>query len=326
MNSLKEAYRWPMSPAATGKNGPTVSGIGLGCMGMSRLLRPGRRRARRSPPSTAPSISASTSSTPPTCTARSRTSELVGRAIRDRRDDVVVATKFGNVRDDGRRLPRHQRHARIRARGLRRVAAAARRRHHRPLLPAPRRSEHADRGHRRRDGRARQGRARCATSGCPRPRPRRSAARTRCIRSRRCRPNIRCGAAIRKTSCCRRAASWASASSPTVRSAAASSPAASDRSTICPPDDWRRNNPRFQGDNFQKNLELVAAVEELARAQGLHAGAARAGWLLLAQGDDVVRSPARRPSGSRKTPRRLRRPADAGGHRFAGSAGADGGR
>ena len=33
------------------------------------------------------------------------------------------------------------------------------------------------------------------------------------------------------------------------------------------PDDWRRNNPRFQGENFQKNLDLVTKVESLARAK-----------------------------------------------------------
>ena len=34
------------------------------------------------------------------------------------------------------------------------------------------------------------------------------------------------------------------------------------------PDDWRRNNPRFQGENFQKNLEIVERVEALARLEG----------------------------------------------------------
>jgi aryl-alcohol dehydrogenase-like predicted oxidoreductase len=43
-----------------------------------------------------------------------------------------------------------------------------------------------------------------------------------------------------------------------------------------PPDDWRRQNPRFQGANFTQNLDLVARVEQLAR-EGMHAVAARAG-------------------------------------------------
>ena len=49
------------------------------------------------------------------------------------------------------------------------------------------------------------------------------------------------------------------------------------------PDDWRRNNPRFQGENFEKNLDLVGKVEQLARDEGLHAGAARAGLAAVAR-------------------------------------------
>ena len=43
------------------------------------------------------------------------------------------------------------------------------------------------------------------------------------------------------------------------------------------PDDWRRNNPRFQGDNFQKNLNLVGRVGAACEREGEHAGSARAG-------------------------------------------------
>src|SRR6266498_1031952 len=35
------------------------------------------------------------------------------------------------------------------------------------------------------------------------------------------------------------------------------------------PDDWRRNNPRFQGENFQRNLDVVEKIEELAREKGV---------------------------------------------------------
>ena len=42
------------------------------------------------------------------------------------------------------------------------------------------------------------------------------------------------------------------------------------------PDDWRRNNPRFQGDNFQKNLELVEELEAHGAGEGHDGGAARA--------------------------------------------------
>lgn len=56
------------------------------------------------------------------------------------------------------------------------------------------------------------------------------------------------------------------------------------------PDDFRRDNPRFQGENFQRNLDLVARVEELAREKGCTPGQLALAWL-LAQGDDVVPIP-----------------------------------
>jgi aryl-alcohol dehydrogenase-like predicted oxidoreductase len=55
-------------------------------------------------------------------------------------------------------------------------------------------------------------------------------------------------------------------------------------------DDWRRNNPRFQGENFARNLDLVANVEELARAKGCTPAQLALAWL-LAQGPDVIPIP-----------------------------------
>jgi len=56
------------------------------------------------------------------------------------------------------------------------------------------------------------------------------------------------------------------------------------------PDDFRRSNPRFQGENFQRNLDLVDRVEEIAREQGVTPGQLALAWV-LAQGDDVVPIP-----------------------------------
>lgn len=56
------------------------------------------------------------------------------------------------------------------------------------------------------------------------------------------------------------------------------------------PDDYRRNAPRFQGDNFQKNLELVKAVEEMAGSKGCTPSQLALAWV-LAQGDDIVPIP-----------------------------------
>jgi aryl-alcohol dehydrogenase-like predicted oxidoreductase len=56
------------------------------------------------------------------------------------------------------------------------------------------------------------------------------------------------------------------------------------------PDDWRRRNPRFEGDNFQRNLDLVATVERLAAKKGCTPAQLALAWL-LSQGDDVVPIP-----------------------------------
>ena len=56
------------------------------------------------------------------------------------------------------------------------------------------------------------------------------------------------------------------------------------------PDDWRRNNPRFQGENFQRNLQLVARLEELARQKRCTPAELALAWL-LAQGPDIVPIP-----------------------------------
>jgi aryl-alcohol dehydrogenase-like predicted oxidoreductase len=56
------------------------------------------------------------------------------------------------------------------------------------------------------------------------------------------------------------------------------------------PDDWRRNAPRFQGENFHKNLDLVREVERLAQGKGCTPAQFALAWV-LAQGDDVVPIP-----------------------------------
>lgn len=56
------------------------------------------------------------------------------------------------------------------------------------------------------------------------------------------------------------------------------------------PDDYRRTLPRFQGENFQKNLDLVEKVKEIARRKGVTAGQLALRWV-LDQGDDIVPIP-----------------------------------
>jgi aryl-alcohol dehydrogenase-like predicted oxidoreductase len=55
-------------------------------------------------------------------------------------------------------------------------------------------------------------------------------------------------------------------------------------------DDWRRNMPRFKGENFQKNLEVVAEVEKIAAEHHCKTSQVALAWV-LAQGDDIVPIP-----------------------------------
>jgi aryl-alcohol dehydrogenase-like predicted oxidoreductase len=57
-----------------------------------------------------------------------------------------------------------------------------------------------------------------------------------------------------------------------------------------PEDDYRRNSPRFQGENFQRNLDLVERVEDIARRKKCPPAQLALAWL-LAQGEDIVPIP-----------------------------------
>ncbi|OUL31674.1 aldo/keto reductase [Nostoc sp. RF31YmG] len=56
------------------------------------------------------------------------------------------------------------------------------------------------------------------------------------------------------------------------------------------PDDYRRNSPRFQGENFSKNLQLVEKVKAIANQKGITPTQLALAWL-LAQGEDIVPIP-----------------------------------
>jgi len=58
-------------------------------------------------------------------------------------------------------------------------------------------------------------------------------------------------------------------------------------------DDFRRSNPRFMGENFQKNLDLVAAVQAIAADKGVTAAQLALAWV-LAQDDNLVPIPGTR--------------------------------
>ena len=142
--------------------------------------------------------------------------EVIGRAIKGRRDRVVLATKFGQTQNPGGPNGVNGRPEYV----MQACEASLKRLgvdvidlyyQHRvdPSVPIE-------------DTVGAMAQARAAGQGaasraCRRRRPRRSAARTRCIRSPRCRPSIRCCIGPRRRRRARRRGRWASASSPTRR-------------------------------------------------------------------------------------------------------------
>ena len=188
---------------------------------------------------------------------------------------------------------------------LRRQPAAARRRPHRPLLPAPGRPD-ASRSRRRsapwpswsQAGKVRH----LGLSEASADTIRRAARRA---------PDHRAADRVlavdprpRGRDPARPAASSASASCPTPRSAAASSPAPSPRRTRSTAGDFRRHNPRFQGETLDANLR--AGRRGPARSpqrKGCTPGQLALAWV-LAQGDDVVPIPGTKrrtlPGGERR--------------------------
>ena len=57
-----------------------------------------------------------------------------------------------------------------------------------------------------------------------------------------------------------------------------------------PEDDFRRHNPRFQGENFERNMKIVDRVREIAEEKGATAAQIALAWV-LSQGDDIVPIP-----------------------------------
>jgi len=62
------------------------------------------------------------------------------------------------------------------------------------------------------------------------------------------------------------------------------------------PTDYRRQSPRFQGENFERNLDLVHRIEEIARSKGVTPAQLAIAWV-LSQGDDIVPIPGSKSIG-----------------------------
>ena len=252
-----------MKTRKLGRSGLRVSAIGLGCMGMSEFY---------GATDETESIATIQRALDLGCTFLDtadmygpyKNEELVGRAIKGRRKEVVLATKFGIVRDpEERDGAQHQRQAGLRAPGLRGQPQAPRRRRDRSLLPAPRRP--GARRSRRPSARwpqlVKEGKVRYLGLSEAGVETLRRACKVHPIAALQSEYSLWSrdpgGRHPRRLPRARHRLRRLQPARPRISSAARSS-----ASRISPTDDYRRFSPRFQGDNFAKNLALVERIKQ----------------------------------------------------------------
>src|SRR5689334_19118470 len=271
-----------------GKNGPEVSAIGLGCMGMSEFYAGG---------SEAESVATIHHAIDRGVTfldtadmyGVGRNEELVGRAIRDRRDQVFLATKFGNVRGpNGEFLGVKGDPAYVRSaceNSLRRLGVEVIDLYyqHRVDPNVPIEDTVGEMARLKQEGKIRfLGLSEAA------PQTIRKAHATHPI-----------------TAVQTELSLWSRDAEaevlPTVRELGigyvAYSPLGRGFLTgqfksedDFPEGDFRKNHPRFQGENFEKNIQLVREVEAMAKEKGCTTAQLALAWV-LAQGEDIVPIP-----------------------------------
>jgi aryl-alcohol dehydrogenase-like predicted oxidoreductase len=271
-----------------GKNGPDVSAIGLGCMGMSEFYVGGSEQESIATIHHALDRGVTFLDTADMY-GWGANEELVGRAIADRRAEVFLATKFGNVRGPNgeflgvRGDPEYVRSA---------CEASLRRLHvetidlyyqHRVDQKVPIEDTVGEMARLKDEGKIR-------FLGLSEAAPQ----------------TIRRGHAVHPITAVQTELSlWSRDAEaevlPTVRELGigyvAYSPLGRGFLTgqfkspdDFPEGDFRKNHPRFQGENFEKNIRLVGEVEAMAQEKGCTAAQLALAWV-LAQGDDIVPIP-----------------------------------
>ena len=275
-----------MQQRQLGRDGPLVSALGLGCMGMSAFY--GHRDDRESIATLHAALDAGVNLIDTADMYGPHTNEeLVGRAIADRRDRVFLATKFGVVLDPS---DPHARGVDGRPEYVRRAVEGSLRRlgvdhidlyyQHRidPAVPIEDTvGAMADL--------VREGKVRYLGLSEAAPDTLRRAQAVHPIAALQMEYSLWTRDAEEgHLATCRELGIGFVAYSPLGRgflSGAIRSPEDFDA------DDYRRHNPRFQGDNFQRNLELVDQVHDLAEEKGVSASQLALAWV-LARGEDVV--------------------------------------
>jgi len=277
-----------MEQRRLGRNGPTVSAIGLGCMGMSEFYGPRDEAESIATIHRALELGVTFLDTADMYGPYTN-EELVGRAIRGRRDRVVLATKFGIVRGDDPRIraingrPEYVRSAcegSLRRLGVDTIDLYYQHRVD-PATPIEDTvGAMADL--------VRAGKIRWIGLSEAGPETLRRASAVHPI------------AAVQTEyslwsrdpedgvlAACRELGIGFVAYSPLGRGFLTGQ---IRRFEDLAPDDYRRLSPRFQGENFQKNLDLVRRVEEMAAEKRCRPSQLALAWV-LAQGKDIVPIP-----------------------------------
>jgi len=277
-----------METRKLGRQGLEVSALGLGCMGMSEFYGP--RDERESVATIHRAIEFGTTFLDTADMYGPFTNErLVGNAIRDRRDRVVLATKFGNVRGEGGAFlgvngkPEYVRRAcdaSLTRLGVDHIDLYYQHRVDKSVPIEETVGAMADL--------VRQGKVRFLGLSEAGPETLRRASAVHPISALQTEYSLWTrDPEDRILPTCRELGIGFVAYSPLGRGFLTGRFKSPDDLA---PNDWRRQNPRFQGENFVKNLKLVERVTEIARARQMTPAQLALAWV-LARGADVVPIP-----------------------------------